>query len=696
MTLGEKPPVDSPIKSSSEDSLARSPIAHRFANSIRDLDPREGIVVGVLGPWGHGKSSFINLMREEFAADPALTVVDFNPWLFSGSDQLVNFFFAEIAAELRVRSKSRFGQAADWLTEYAGALKPIASFIPVPGAGQAAELLISAIQGAAKTTDAERSIKKLRDDLWHELGKLEQPIVVVIDDIDRLTTSEIREMFKLVRLTGNFPNIIYVLAFDRARIEKALEEDGVPGRAYLEKIVQLSFDVPQVPTKLLRSQIFGELQKVLDPFVRDAELDQARWTDAYFEILDPQFTNMRDVVRYAVSIRANVASLGQEIDLVDLLSLEAVRVFRPELSLRLSRLRSELTRTSGFGSNKDQSAQSAIDLLMADFPDDSDLLKNLIRRLFPAAQQYIENNHFGSDWERQWRTKHRVAHIDFLNLYFDQTASDELAAFRSSESAFSLMEDGPALASYLRDLDADALEDVLQGLEAYEDRYTTGAIVPTSVVLLNLLPDMPIKTQRSFFDLMRRDVVVTRVNLRLLRRVEQQTDRQKLATQILGSVETYSSQLLFLHMIGHRESVGHKLVGKAYDTRAKKALARRVLKSPPPEPLREWDAWRVFDLVKDATGDSGIAEDGRPELTLALLRSLKSTSQARSDGSRHVHQEERLAWDLFLDVVGDAQLAASRIAEAKHRLGPDPIFDLADRYISGWRPDDFPMDPDLP
>ena len=69
------------------------------------------------------------------------------------------------------------------------------------------------------------------------LSKLDNPIAVVIDDIDRLPTAEIRDTFKLVRLTGSFPNLVYILAFDRARVERALTEDGIPGRDYLEKIL---------------------------------------------------------------------------------------------------------------------------------------------------------------------------------------------------------------------------------------------------------------------------------------------------------------------------------------------------------------------------------------------------------------------------------------------------------------------------
>src|SRR5215218_4165158 len=97
----------------------------------------------------------------------------------------------------------------------------------------------------------KRGVGQRRDQLSAELGKLDQPIVVVLDDIDRLSTHEIREIFKLVRLTASFPNIIYLLAFDSHRVEKALEEEGIDGRDYLEKIVQTVIDVPAVPRELL-------------------------------------------------------------------------------------------------------------------------------------------------------------------------------------------------------------------------------------------------------------------------------------------------------------------------------------------------------------------------------------------------------------------------------------------------------------
>lgn len=94
-------PGDNPIRSSDDDLLGRVESARAFAKQLLNLDASEGLVVGVLGPWGSGKTSFINLARDELEA--RADILDFNPWMFSGAEQLVQSFFVEIAAQLKVR-----------------------------------------------------------------------------------------------------------------------------------------------------------------------------------------------------------------------------------------------------------------------------------------------------------------------------------------------------------------------------------------------------------------------------------------------------------------------------------------------------------------------------------------------------------------------------------------------------------------
>ena len=81
-------------------------MASAFAREMLSLKCDEGAIVGVLGPWGSGKTSFINLARNELRASDT-PVLDFNPWMFSGTADLVDRFFVEICQQLKERTKLR-------------------------------------------------------------------------------------------------------------------------------------------------------------------------------------------------------------------------------------------------------------------------------------------------------------------------------------------------------------------------------------------------------------------------------------------------------------------------------------------------------------------------------------------------------------------------------------------------------------
>ena len=58
-----------------------------------------GAVVGVFGPWGSGKTSFLNLVKHELEGE-SVHILEFNPWMFSGTEQLVQRFFIELTSSI--------------------------------------------------------------------------------------------------------------------------------------------------------------------------------------------------------------------------------------------------------------------------------------------------------------------------------------------------------------------------------------------------------------------------------------------------------------------------------------------------------------------------------------------------------------------------------------------------------------------
>ena len=91
--------------------------------------------------------------------------------------------------------------------------------------------------GHSSTGNVDPSEYEEHEIIKRELEALDTQLVIVLDDVDRLRPDEVRDIVRLVRLFGDFPNTIYMLAFDRKRVEQCLgEDDGIErGCAYLEK-----------------------------------------------------------------------------------------------------------------------------------------------------------------------------------------------------------------------------------------------------------------------------------------------------------------------------------------------------------------------------------------------------------------------------------------------------------------------------
>ena len=103
-------------------------------------------------------------------------------------------------------------------------------------------------------------------------------MLVVMDDVDRLTKEEIRTLFQLIKANADFPRVVYLLLFDRGVIEKALDgEGGSSGREYLEKIVQAGFDLPRHDQADLDKMLCEGLNRLLSFEGANRTFDADRW-----------------------------------------------------------------------------------------------------------------------------------------------------------------------------------------------------------------------------------------------------------------------------------------------------------------------------------------------------------------------------------------------------------------------------------
>lgn len=678
---------DNPITLPDEDTIGRNSFAQSFAKQILSLDTSKGSVVGVLGAWGSGKTSFINLARNALNQG-SITILDFNPWMFSGTEQLMQSFFSELSAQLRLSpGLNKIGEA---IGTYGGLFAGM-GWLPIVGpwierGHKATEVISKVLQGSKEGVGAQR--KKIED----ALTKLHEKIIVVIDDIDRLSTAEIRDIFKLVRLTANFPNIIYVVAFDRIRVENALNEEGIIGRDYLEKILQIAVDIPPIPYQVLSTQILTAINTALQDIENTGPFDDQIWPDVFMEIIRPLIRTMRDVRRYAVNIRGTVASLDGEIALTDVLALEAVRIFLPDVYKLLHSSIDALTITDdrlfGNARNPDSPLKIKIEEIVKVAGNNSNIIKDMITRLFPAAQRHIENTSYGAEWKSGWLRERRVAHEDILHLYLEHFVGEHFKAFLNAENAQLYMIDRKLFDTYLRSLNASEIADTITALEVYEDQYKSESVEPATIVLLNILHTLP----DNRVNMLDYDVgtKVRRVVYRLVRSLKDPNAIESAVKSILPEITTLSAKYYLISMVGHREGQGHKLISVEAAKQLESAWALEVKAASEDVLLKEPDLLRVLLRAKRYLTESGeqIFVSNTAELTLAVIKSSQSEAMSQPINSRAVRKETRLAWDALIELFGNEDILKNRIVQAKELGTTDGIIELADKYRNGWRPEE--------
>lgn len=117
--------ADRPIGSRTEDKFQRASFADALVAQVLALPPNDSFVVGLVGPWGCGKTSILSMFGEAVENRTDVMLLHFNPWLFSGAEQLAAHFFQELAAQLHESRDKKLQEAGDLLVTYSEALSPL-------------------------------------------------------------------------------------------------------------------------------------------------------------------------------------------------------------------------------------------------------------------------------------------------------------------------------------------------------------------------------------------------------------------------------------------------------------------------------------------------------------------------------------------------------------------------------------------
>ncbi len=418
---------DSPIKSAKDDVLGRAEFAKSLGKEIAEWSDRDSIVIGLYGPWGAGKSSIINIAVEEIRSrkrgKKSPIIFSFNPWNYSDQEKLVVTFLQELGKAISYYDSSKDAKkVGKELIAYSKLFLPLAIVPPLTGLSLLFNRIFATIGEFVSAWGElkEKPIDEFKTTIGDYIKKLDRRIIIIIDDIDRLNKKEIRQVFQLVKQNANFSNVVYLLPFDHQKVAEAMDEESFPGKSYVEKIVQIPFNIPMLEVVKLRRVLLNELDKLVKP-LPDKDWDDKYWGNIYHDGLKQFFSSLRQVKRFVNSLQFNFARITNDVNLIDFIVLETIRVFCPRTYEMLAKNKAVLTDTEsmviGIDRSSEKSEKQAKIKAIFDSaePEYKDQTMRVLKRLFP---QIGDRSSYGHDWQVEWGKAKRVCAKDRFDRYF--------------------------------------------------------------------------------------------------------------------------------------------------------------------------------------------------------------------------------------------------------------------------------------
>ncbi|EKR52858.1 KAP family P-loop domain protein [Leptospira interrogans str. UI 12758] len=276
----------------------------------------------------------------------------------------------------------------------------------------------------------DKSNATLKSEISLLLSRREAKLLIIVDNLDRLTGEEIRKMFAVIRANSDFPNVIFLLAFDRTAIEKSLEgENGISSREFLEKIVQVSFEIPYVGIPTLRRILLTEIESLISnyPKIKNRFFGEnnANWANVYYSGFEELFTSLRNIRRYMNNFRFNFTHLLNEdileVNPIDLIALEAIRIFEPDyydfmkvhdyVFISLGSYRYDLSTKD----ERKENFENSLSIVQNEKNRSS--VERIVRRLFPQIDGLYTNTTY-SNRESSWFSNLNICSPDRFGRYF--------------------------------------------------------------------------------------------------------------------------------------------------------------------------------------------------------------------------------------------------------------------------------------
>jgi predicted KAP-like P-loop ATPase len=331
---------DIPIDKISKDKFGYYGFAKNiFQEIIKIPDTEKSFNIGINGSWGSGKTSFINIIkvllkRYKLKKPSDHILIEFSPLQIEKENNLTVDFLLKLNSELKkfhLKSNNEIRQYINSLTSKN-------------------DNVLSAI---IKLFYSEKSYEEQGKEIKKILDRINRKIIVIIDDLDRLTKDEIHEILRLIRNICDFNKMIFIVAYDKQYLIEKLDDDNDKNtQQYLEKFFSLEIALPLVNSDILKKLLIDEvnaklpniaqnLSGLFNIYEEDKVISQITEKDYLpLEFIDHFIGNKRDINRFVNSLSLIPEQVFRKVEIKELFLIELLKLKYLELynSIRLKKI----------------------------------------------------------------------------------------------------------------------------------------------------------------------------------------------------------------------------------------------------------------------------------------------------------------------------------------------------------------------
>ena len=315
---------DCPISLLDDDKLNRREFAESLAQAILNHKKENCLTISLMGKWGSGKTSIINMVEDYWNRfDSENIIVHFDPWYFSNRDDLIFQFFdilsnipeKDFTDKININNLKRLGKSLVNMTSFSLNVG-LASVNFDPELNE-------------ELSDGE-TLLSLKESITNEFKQINKKVIIIIDNIDRLSDKEVSQILMLVKSLADFPHVVYILSFDKDAVVGSLDNLNIHApEMFLEKIIQIPIVVPEIRKSQLDNLVITHLGEFYEEYY-DGDNLKKDFLDVYSH-LRLFFDTLRDLYRYLNIIYFYFSVIKDDVNINDFMLILAFQLFEHKI-----------------------------------------------------------------------------------------------------------------------------------------------------------------------------------------------------------------------------------------------------------------------------------------------------------------------------------------------------------------------------